>query len=411
MERCKRITLTALPKSLTGDINPYQIVKEKSAAEYLERMKPFIFGKGMLKSAEKVGLDIFSFIFVQDKPFHDYAKKKTDRILEGGKDLVRLAILANLLYKGKAVRMIPLHPDGEDIIVGEVTLLQLNLIDTSYDYRRKNVWLEKKAQKNAKKGFSPNKRALHFSETIELSVVKYYMKRVLSEKALIDKVNFRRFSIGLRLNNRPITLEEMTALLRAKKEGCYFDFTDVTIRLGLSALYAVTYKDFDFADIYSVSYVFSEKSSQQERRLTEAASELLDLLYNGNGIEIAGVFVRMIQTFVNLPLPPLKSVDLMQICKNYTVYYAVTSLAYILDGAFSKNQEFKSYIRHKMISNYWAVYQRILNLKQFSTVVSLCHVLSKLDLQLYRDLPSYQETLILEFGKAEDAVRSMNEDV
>lgn len=410
MNSIRKVTLTALPKTLTGRISPKRIIKDPSTAEFLERMKPFIFGKEMIKAAELVGLDLFSFLFVQEKPFYDYAKKGTDRIFEGAHDVVRLAILMNLLYRGAPVRLLPIRANGDELTVCDIVLLRLNLIDTTVDFRRKNVRLEKKAEKNFEKAFVPNERARHFSDTVELAVVKYYMKRVLSEKALLDKVNYRRFSADLHLNGRPISLAEASELLRKKNQPHYFDFSDSTIRLNLSALYAVTYKGFDFSDLYSVSYLFSERGSAEEIRLSGAASELFGLLYNGNGIEIASVFVRMLETYVNLPIPTLESVNLMRICENYAVYYAITSLAYIFDSAFAKNQEFKSYIRRKLISRYWRIYQRILRLKQLSSVISLCHLLSRLDLQLYRDLPSYEEKIILAFGTAEQAVKDMNTD-
>ncbi|MCM1335762.1 MAG: hypothetical protein NC084_02310 [Bacteroides sp.] len=410
MNSIRKVTVTALPKTLTGRISPKRIIKDPATVEFLERMKPFVFGKEMIRAAELVGLDLFSFVFVQEKPFYDYAKKGTDRIFEGAVEPVRLAILMNLLYRGAPIRLLPIRKDGGELTVCDIVLLRLNLIDTSVDYRRKNQWLEKKAEKNFERPFAPNDRARHFADTVELAVVKYYMRRVLSEKALIDKVNYRRFSADLHLNGRPISLGEASDLLKKKNQPHYFDFSDSTIRLNLSALYAVTYKGFSFNDIYSVSYLFSEKGTSEEVRLSGAASELFWILYNGNGIEIASVFVRMLETYVSLPIPPLETVNLMTICDNYPVYYGITSLAYIFDSAFAKNQEFKSYIRRKLISRYWKIYQRILHLKQLSSVISLCHLLSRLDLTLYRDLPSYEEKVILAFGTAEQAVKDMNAD-
>lgn len=407
MENIRKVTLTAPPRTLTGRIVPKRIAADPTTVEYLNRMKPFIFGKEMVKAAELVGLDLFSFLFVQDKPFYDAAKKGTDRSFEGAHDVVRLAILIHLLYRGAAVRLLPIYADGDEMILLEPVLLRLNLIDTTSDFRRKNQKLEQCAEKNLKKGFNPNNRARHFSDTAELAAVKYYMGRVLSEKALLDKVNYRRFSKGLHLNGRPITPAQMNELLLKNKRPLYFDFSDSTIRLNLSALYAVTYKGFRFSDLYSVSYIFSEKSAAEEARLNNAASELFSLLYNGNGIEIASVFVRMLKTFVSLPLPDAEKVSLPQICRNYTVYYGVTSLAYIFDSAFAKNQEFKSYIRRKLISDYWSIYQRTLRLKQLSAVISFCHLLAGMDLALYRDLPSYEEKIILAFGSAEQAIKEL----
>lgn len=393
MEIIHKITLTAPPRTLTGRIVPKRIAADPATVEYLNRMKPFIFGKEMVKAAELVGLDLFSFLFVQEKPFYDAAKKGTDRSFEGAHDVIRLAILIHLLYRGAAVRLLPIRANGEEMIFSEPVLLRLNLIDTTADFRRKNLRLEKCAEKNQKKGFNPNSRARHFSDTAELAAVKYHMGRILSEKSLLDKVNYRRFSKGLHLNGRPITLSQLNDIFRKNRRPSYFDFSDSTIRLNLSALYAVTYKGFDFSDLYSVSYIFSEKSAADEPRLNHAASELLSLLYNGNGIEIANVFVRMLKTFVSLPLPAADSMSLPQICRNYTVYYGVTSLAYIFDSAFAKNQEFKSYIRRRLISDYWSIYQRTLRLKQLSSVISFCHLLAEMDLALYRDLPSYEEKL------------------
>lgn len=410
MESIQKVTLTAPPRTLTGRIVPKRIAADPATVEYLNRMKPFIFGKEMIKAAELVGLDLFSFLFVQEKPFYDAAKKGTDRSFEGAHDVVRLAILIHLLYRGSAVRLLPIYADGDEMIFSEPVLLRLNLIDTTADFRRKNQQLERCAEKNLKKGFTPNSRARHFSDTAELAAVKYHMGRVLSEKALLDKVNYRRFSKGLQFNGRPITPAQMNELLLKNKRPIYFDFSDSTIRLNLSALYAVTYKGFSFSDLYSVSYIFSEKSAADEPRLNHAASELFSLMYNGNGVEVASVFVRMLKTFVSLPLPDSEEMSLPQICRNYTVYYGVTALAYIFDSAFAKNQEFKSYIRRRLISDYWSIYQRTLRLKQLSAVISFCHLLAKMDLALYRDLPSYEEKIILAYANAEQAIRELNSD-
>ena len=217
----------------------------------------------------------------------------------------------------------------------------------------------------------------------------------------MDKVNFRRFNAHLQLNNRPISPEKASEVFKRKKDS-YPDISDLTERQNLIELYAVACRGVSAEELFSVDRVFTVGENNDD--YSRIASDFLDLIYNGNGVEITDVFVKMAQALANWNMPRLNSVDLIEIRKNYTHFYGGTALAYSFDHALCKNEKMKNLMRKRMITNYWNIYEKILKLKQYSSIITLCHTLAELEANQYRDIPAYEERLVLAFGEAERAI-------
>ena len=53
----------------------------------------------------------------------------------------------------------------------------------------------------------------------------------------------------------------------------------------------------------------------------------------------------------------------------------------------------------------WKYTKRLISLKRFSSVVILCHKLAELDLEQYRNSPSYRKEIMYAFEKAENFIK------
>lgn len=406
-----KVTLTAIPKVLSSFfINAEKIANDEKALDYAQRMKEFIFGKETLKCAALMDLDIFNLVFIKNMPFREFVSKKTENVQDFKKENVMTALLINALYRGKPVMLLPLFGNSESIVLGEPSLLRLSIIDTSADYKNKNRWLLKKSEKNAQKEIELNKISLRYIETVRMAVVKFYMKKAVNEKEFMDKVNFRRFSTGLRLNNRPAGVEDINALLRKRKNLTFIDLTDASSRIYLCSLYAVIYKKISLVDIYDSEKVFFPDSGE-ELMYSQAASELINIIYNGNGIEISDILVKMAESFSKIDMPYIEPGNLIDLIDNFKIIYAVAAIAYKFDKAFTEHEMLKNNMRRRMIDNYWNVYCNIIQFKKFGSVIAFCYLIANLDLNKYRDDISYSEEILNEFAEAEKAVKEINKEV
>lgn len=406
-----KITLTAVPKLLSSFfIDVEAIANDESIMNYAQRMKEFIFGKETMKCAALMDLDLFNLVLYKGMPFRDIVIEKIKYLRNVNTENLLTAILICYLYKGKHVRVIPLSKSGESIIIGEPTLLRLSIIDTETDYKRINKRLDKKYEKNSRRNYEPEKSFQRYFDTIQMAVVKYYMKQAINNKEFIDKVNFRRFSTGLRLNNRPANIDDINNLLRKRKNMTFIDLTDSSSRINLSALYTVVFKKVRLNDIYDSEKVF-DSNSVNEEIYSKAASEFINIIYNGNGIEISDVLVKMAEGFSKIEMPVLTPGKLNDIIENFNIIYAAAAISHKFDKAFTEHEMLKKNMRHRMIDNYWNVYCNIIQFKKLGSVVAFCYLLANLDLNKYRDNISYSEEVLNEFAEAEKAVKEINKEV
>lgn len=406
-----KITITAVPKALTFPfINAEKIAADEYVLEYAQRMKEFIFGKETMKACALMDMDIYNLVYIKGIPFREYIMKKVKNIEDFKKENVITALLINNLYRGKPIYLIPVVKSGEKIIIGDLTSTRLSIIDTSVDYNRKNKWLLKKSEKNSEKDYEMSKLSQRYLETIQMAVVKYYMKRAINEKEFMEKINYRRFSTGLRLNNRPAPIDEINSLLLKRRNLTFIDLTDSSSRVNLSALYGVVYKNMKLAEIMDSERVFSA-SSDDEEKYSSAASEFINIIYNGNGIEISDILVKMAEHFSKIEIPVISPGNLTDIIENFSVIYSVAAISYKFDKAFTEHEMLKKNMRRMMIDNYWNVYCNIIQYKKFGSVVAFAYLLANLDLNKYRDDISYSEEIMNEFAESEKAIKEINKEV
>lgn len=406
-----KVTISAVPKILTSTfLTSRKFDNDEKVLDYSRRMKEFIFGKNTLKVAAIMGLDIFNLVFVKNIPFREYINKKLINMEKYKKEDIMTGMLINCLYRGKPLRLLPLSKSGDNIIMNDIVYLQLSIIDMSSDYKRKNKWLLEKYEKNSQKDYELSKTGLHYIDTIRMGILKYYMKSAINKKEFIDKVNFRRFSNGLRLNNRPASIEDINSLLRKRRNMTFVDLTDNSSRLNLSALYAIVFKNADINDIYDSDEFFSPDTGK-EKLYSEAASEFITTIYNGNGIEISDVLIKMAEGFSATEIPDIEPGSLTDIIDNFNVIYAIAAIAYKFDKAFTEHEMLKKNMRQRMIDRYWTVYCNIIQFKKFGSVVAFCYLIANLELDKYRDDKVYFEEICAEFEATSRAVKEIKEEV
>ena len=405
-----KITITAVPKPLTRLFpNTWVIADDENCLYYIEKMKEFIFGRETLRIAYNMGLDIFTLVFIKDAPFKEVYYKKVEMLPENKRDVVLTGLLINAMYRGKPVRIVNLYKQDNQIKVSEPQLIRLNIIDTDTDYAYINKKLIKKAEKNGQKKYGFNEISSHYMDTISMGLVKYYIRKAINEKEFLDKINIKRFSKDLRINNRPASIDDINMLLQKRRKVTLIDLTDTSARMYLSALYAITFKNIKIEDIFNVEKVFLP-DSPEERICSEAASEFINIIYNGNGIEICDILVKMAEVFSKMEMPSLQEGKLGDIFSNFTIIYAAAALAYKFDKAFSRHEHLKMTMRMQMIDRFWGVYCNILLYKKYGDIISFCHSVADIDLKRYRDDHEYENSIIRSFEAAERAVRDINEE-
>lgn len=405
-----KITITAVPKPLTRLFpNTWVIADDENCLYYIEKMKEFIFGRETLRIAYNMGLDIFTLVFIKDAPFKEVYYKKVEMLPENKRDVVLTGLLINAMYRGKPVRIVNLYKQDNQIKVSEPQLIRLNIIDTDTDYAYINKKLIKKAEKNGQKKYGFNEMSSHYMDTISMGLVKDYIRKAINEKEFLDKINIKRFSKDLRINNRPASIDDINMLLQKRRKVTLIDLTDTSARMYLSALYAITFKNIKIEDIFNVEKVFLP-DSPEERICSEAASEFINIIYNGNGIEICDILVKMAEVFSKMEMPSLQEGKLGDIFNNYTIIYAAAAIAYKFDKAFSRHEHLKMTMRMQMIDRFWGVYCNILLYKKYGDIISFCHSVADIDLKRYRDDHEYENSIIRSFEAAERAVRDINEE-
>ena len=402
------ITVTDVPKCIkTFVFSPRVILSEKTTTEYLLRMKEYIFGSSCIQSAEKIGIDVFDLVFIGEKSFMECCEFYLNKIRDRDKDVIKTAFLLKKMYNGDHIRISGIMCSTDKAYVKEPENVCFSLLNDD-NSKKKPV-----SEKENKKEINLNKKAKIVLESVRLAAVKFGMQNTIQYKELIDKYNFRRFSSNLKLNNRPISLDEMSAILTAKKDKCLADLSNPKTRISFSALFAITYGGFTLADLYEKNTVFDIKSFDKEKKLCDLSGDLVTIIYNGNGIEIANMFIHIITTFSQTELPSVDMNDLASIMDNYSLYYATASLASVCESIFKYdglNGELRQYIKKHTIENYWTSMDRLLLMKQYAIIVTFCYKLAHFDPMLYREDPEYQGEILYAFERAEKFAKELNKD-
>lgn len=398
------ITITDVPRCIKSfAFSPRIILTEKNTCDYLMRIKEYIFSSRCCSAAEKLGLNVFDLVFINDKAFEDCCRMYLNKVRDRDKDIIRTAYLLKKMYNREYVRIAEIYCENDKAFVKEPEYTYLNVLNDDTEMKEKKPELFKKLRNSEEKNNSLNKYAKTVLESIRLAAVKYGMKGCVSYKELIDKYNYRRFSSNLKLNNRPCPVEEIERILTERKDKCLADLSNPKMRINFSALYAITYGGFSIEDIYAKNTVFETMSFDKEKKLSYLAGDLINIIYNGNGIEIANMFIHIITGFANTKLPPLNMKDLGSVMDNYSVYYAVATLATVCENIFKYeglNGELKAYLKKHTLENYWTCMDRLMMMKQYAVVVSFCYNLANFDVEGYREDANYQGEILYAFERA-----------
>lgn len=391
------IEITNFPESIKSFFfSPKKIVSDKITVEYLARMKKYIFGTETCGSCEKLGISVFDLVFINDKPFYYMSRKYLRNAREKDKDTIRTALLVRCFYKGELVRI-------SDVIIGDEKAFIKDPEPVIIKIAPENAeTLKLRTKKTRSDGF--DKRSATVLESIRLSALKYGMNHAISYKELIDKYNFRRFSSNLRINSRPISLDELTSVFMQSSEKILTDLSNPKIRIIYSVLYAMAYGKFTLSDMYSKNTVFEVESFDKERRLGELACDFVNIVYNGNRMEIVSIFIDMILNFVSSEMPEVNMNDLGSVMDNYSLYYAAASVAAVCEQIYNYdgfNAEMKEHLKKHTFNNYWTINDRIMLMKQYSTIISFCYKMAHFDYKLYLEDPEYQAEILYSFEASE----------
>ena len=398
------ITVAELPKSLRSFFfSPGAVFSDRENIDLIAGIKDDMFGERCCESVKRLGIDLYDLVFINEKPFCDCFDINVNKNYIKEEDVLKTAFIIRKMYSGDHVRLARIHIKGDIAYVKDPEYCYLRITGENGrkdPVKRRLAGERKKAPENA----DMNRHASVIMESVRIAALKYTMERCMAYKELIDKYNIRRFSTNLRLNTRPSDISEINAAMSLKKDRLFADFSKEKTRVNFCVLYAIAYGGYSIGDIYSRNTVFEESSPETDRKLSDLSSDLLTILYNGNGIEIAGVLINMIVKFTESELPPVDLNDLDTVLENYSVYYAVANLAAICDNIFRIDSDNRSsmreYLNKHSFLNYWTVIDRLSFMKQYSAVVSFCYKISTFDVELYRQDPEYQGSVLYSFESA-----------
>ncbi len=384
------VDIGVLPKYIRSfSFSPKAVLSDAGNTYYLAGAREEIFGIDCIKNAERIGVDLFDLVFVNEKPFCDCCGSYVNSCPDEKIETIKTALMLKKIHRGETVSIAEIRING----------------DVAYVSGLDAVYIDGRSRNRNKAVPELNRRGTLILESIRLAALRYTMKRCIEYKELVDKYNFRRFSTRLRLNNRPAGLEEINAAMAMRKDKLFADFSRENTRVNFSMLYAIAYGGYTMDDIFSKEKVFDNKGHEREKRLSDLSSDLLTILYNANGIEISGMLINLIVSFTRLKLPEVDLTDLDMIIDNYPVYYAIANLAAILESIFSSDSgrkaEMKQYLKRHTFYNYWTVNDRLMLMKQYSTVVSFCYKLANFDTELYREDPEYQGSVLYAYECAQ----------
>ncbi len=394
------ITVTDIPKCLKSfTFSPRVILSEKTTVAFLMRMKEYIFGSQCCEAASKIGINVFDLVFIGDRCFSECCDHYLKRVRERDFDIIRTALLLKKLYNYENIRISGVMCDGDKAYVREPEPAELDLLNEDTKPKKRKV-----QQSSDTDSLNLNKRAKIMLESVRLAAVKYGMQNTIQYKELIDKYNYRRFSTNLKVNSRPASIEDVNAVLYANRGKCIADLSETNTRISFSALFAITYGGFNISELYGKNTVFEMTSFEREKKLSDLSSDLINIVSNGNGIEIANTFIHMIIGFTKTELPPVNMKDLASVMDSYTMYYATAALAAQCENMFRHNGlngDLKQYLKKHTIENYWTAMDKLMKMKQYSVLVTLCYKLAHFDPMTYREDPEYQGEILYAFECAE----------
>ena len=142
------IEITNFPANIKSFFfSPKKIVSDKLTVEYLARMRKYIFGTETLSSCEKLGLNVFDLVFVNDKPFYYMCRKYLRNAREKDKDTIRTALLLRYFFKGEFIRISGAVIGNEKAYIKRAKCFEKikNIKESCNDYERALILSGKKA--------------------------------------------------------------------------------------------------------------------------------------------------------------------------------------------------------------------------------------------------------------------------
>lgn len=407
------LTVKGIPKFIRSlSFSPRSILADVNNVDYLIQTKENLFGLKCCEAAKKIHIDLFDLVFVNEKPFCDCCEGMLKKQNEQDIDVLKTAILLKRMNAGDTVRIAGVSVNGDIAAITDPEYVSFNI--GNFGDGKSGRKRAQKAEDPDNKDIPLNKHATLILESLRLAAMKYAMQRCMTYKEMIDAYNFERFSKNLRLNNRPAELEEINAAMSLKKNRFKADLSKDKTRINFTVLYALTYGGYTMEEIFSKKAVIDRRPNERNdkrKKLSDLCGELLTILYNGNGIEISGMMINMIVNFSRIKLPPVDLSDTESIINNYPIYYAATNLAAVCENIFrldsDQNGEMKEYVKRRTFFNYWTVMDRLMQIKQYSAIVSLCYRMSNFDVELYREDPEYQGSILYAYESTQKFVEEL----
>ena len=393
-----KITVRQLPAAITSfSFSPKKIVTDENTLLYLDEIQSYIFGNETCEAVEKLGVDIFDLVFINERPFSEQCSRYLSGIKDEDRNRIKTAFLLRMFYKGENISISHAVCINGHALISDPVSCYLCVEGDRSDKNKKNII---KGKKRGSKEVKIEGRSADTLEAIRLTAMRYGMKEALAYKELIDKYNYRRFSSDLRLNSRPTDIEDINKMLAEKKDKSYADLSLPKTRIRFSVLFSIAYGGFRLEDIYSKRSIFEQIDYEKEKKFSELASALINIINNGNGIEIAHTYIKMINAFTDVELPDVDMTDLSSVMDNYALYYACAALAIECENIFRLNNDLKLYVKQHNITNYWNHVEKVIVMKQYVDIISFCNNMSRFDVDAYLNDPIYKDEILFAFEKA-----------
>lgn len=270
------------------------------------------------KPYDKLKLSVFEGIFSGISSISEITfKKYSDSSREQQKKLMSCAALDEIC-RGKPVFFYPISEENGKYRLLPPVRLSVQLEGDSDGFEKTAAKIKKSSE--SKRSY-PLLTALLMKKRSGLlfKIGAAVMKTSVKELAFVNRFNEETF-----FKNVPMKPFENGTLNISEKDAL----------VAFAALYAMTFYDLSFRDIYTVDEVFGFSETgirSKDTAKREATVRLSGELEKADNDTIAAALKKMGETLLNIPLPEIDTKNFVTLAENYVYYNAVSNMgtAYI----------------------------------------------------------------------------------
>lgn len=274
--------------------------------------------------------------------------------------------------------------------------LRAELTDPSLPGARK---VEKRLRRGAAKPSPLGERLIRRRlAPLKMRTISDLMRSAQSDRRFLARYNEETFFRGIVVGKRVCNDADLFYFFTSDSFNRVLDLYQKPVRTAFAALYFISGYNFELKDVYSVGSVFSGEdqalSRENEKKRSEATSELITVMKRGNEDEILSIAARVGLRLLGVELPPLDVNETTALADNYTLYAGVTNLGACFIAATAKC---RGKLERKLGADAERIYAAARFMSGYSKVLAFCDNLTKPENcgGMISEAPGYKEAALV----------------